>query len=577
MNRFIKYTKKYYFQMLAAATASIGASAATVAVIDLLRQLIDCIAEGSLHDGFAVMVLKMAVIIVFGMLFNYYVVLLTGRIGSGLLKDLRNDALQGLLRVSPDFMSRNNFGDIMQRMSSDVETLAGFMQGYFKDCLYVPIIVIVYSSYLIQMKPLLAAVCLLPLAVLVPVSVKCLRPIKLKQFEYEKMLGMTNNNIQEACDGAEVIKAYNLYEQIEDKYYKALKETFDISNDTDLRQYNIEPVSAMIREVPLAAALCIGGCMAFSGTVSIGVLIAFISTIKKLIDPLSSAYQLVVRSQTAIVSVKRVFGIIDMPPEKAETAEIEFDKDTDKEIEFKNVSFAYNSENEAMQDNALRNISFTIRRGTKTALVGKSGSGKSTILKLISRQLEAGEGNIIYRGLDYSKISPKQVRENMALISQDTVLFPMSVFDNIRIGNPYAGKEEVMEAVRLAKCDDFINKMPEGIDSILDEKGENLSGGQKQRVAVARAVIKRADILLLDEPTSALDREAQEHISRTIDEISHGKTVITAAHRLITIKDYDLIIVVDNGNIVEYGSHDELMKMQGEYYRMYREYENSLK
>lgn len=165
----------------------------------------------------------------------------------------------------------------------------------------------------------------------------------------------------------------------------------------------------------------------------------------------------------------------------------------------------------------------------------------------------------------------------MALISQDTVLFPMSVFDNIRIGNPYAGKEEVMEAVRLAKCDDFINKIPEGIDSILDEKGENLSGGQKQRVAVARAVIKRADILLLDEPTSALDREAQEHISRTIDEISHGKTVITAAHRLITIKDYDLIIVVDNGNIVEYGSHDELMKMQGEYYRMYREYENSLK
>ncbi len=570
MNRLIKYTKKYYIQMLAAVAASVGTSAATVAVIDLLRQLIDSIAEGRLKDGLAVMVLKMAVIIVFGMLFNYYVVLLTGRIGSGLLKDLRNDALQGLLRVSPDFMSRNNFGDIMERMSSDVETLAGFMQGYFKDCLYVPIIVIVYSVYLIQMKPLLAAVCLLPLAVLVPVSVKCLKPVKLKQFEYAKMLGLTNNNIQEACDGAEVIKAYNLYEQIEDKYYKALKETFDISNDTDLRQYNIEPVSAMIREVPLAAALCLGGCMAFSGNVSVGVLIAFISTIKKLIDPLSSAYQLVVRSQTAIVSVKRVFGIIDMPPEKAETAEKEFDKNTDKEIEFKNISFAYSSEN------ALRNISLTIRRGTKTALVGKSGSGKSTILKLISRQLEPDEGNIIYRGLDYSKISPKQVRENMALISQDTVLFPMSVFDNIRIGNPHAGRDEVMEAVRLAKCDDFINKMPEGIDSILDEKGENLSGGQKQRVAVARAIIKKADILLLDEPTSALDRAAQEHISRTIDEISHGKTVITAAHRLSTIKDYDLIIVVDNGNIVEQGSHNELMEMQGEYYRMYCEYENSL-
>lgn len=245
MKRLIKYTKKYYIHMLAAVFASVGASGATVFVIDLLRQLIDKIAARSIKEELPVIVFNVLTVIVLGMIFNYMVVAMTGYVSAELLKDLRNDSLQSMLNVSPDFMEKNNFGDIMERMTSDIEKLAGFMQGYFKDCLYVPVIIAVYSVYLVKMNYILAIACLLPLSALVFVSVKGLKPIKLKQFEYVKMLGLTNNNIQEAYDGVEVIKAYNLQNYMEEKYYKALKETFDISNETDLKLYNMQPVSSI--------------------------------------------------------------------------------------------------------------------------------------------------------------------------------------------------------------------------------------------------------------------------------------------------------------------------------------------
>ncbi len=578
MKRLILYTKKYFIHIITATVSSVGASVATVLVIDLLRQIIDKVASGSIKEDLPVILLEIIAVILLGMLFNYLVVATTGTIGSELLKNLRNDSLQSILKVSPDFMNKHNFGDIMERMSSDIESLAGFMQEYFKDCLYVPVIVLVYSTYLLCMKPLLAVICLVPLAVLVPVSVKCLKPIKLRQFEYEKELGLTNNNIQEAFDGVEVIKSYNLQEMMEEKYYKALKRTLDISNDTDLRQYNIEPVSAMIREVPLAIALCLGGFMVFSGDITMGVLIAFISTIKKLIEPLAYAYQLVVRSQTAMVCIDRVFYIMDMP-EEVQAAKKEFEGSSGGTLIFENVSFAYstNADNDekSARNSTIKNIGFTIEKGSKTALVGKSGSGKSTVLKLISRQLEIDAGNINYNGLNYSDMSPDSVRKDMALISQESVLFPMSIFDNIRIGNPDATKEQVMEALKQAECTEFISKMPDGIYSVIDERGGNLSGGQKQRIAIARAIVKNAPVLLLDEPTSALDRKTAKHINETINGISSGKTVITVAHNLDAIKDYDNIIVIDNGMIAEQGKHDELMKRCGEYYKMYREYETS--
>lgn len=594
MKRLINYAKPYFLHIAIAALASVGCSAASVWVIDILKRIIDVTISGNAASEVPKLMCMAAAVIAIGMLSNYFVVYSTGYFGASVLRDLRRDSVDRIMKTSPDIMEKNNFGDIMARVTSDIDGLAGYMKDYFKDCLYVPIIVAVFSVYLIGLNPILAVVCIAPLILLVPLSIKLLKPVKLSQFEYVKMVGLTNNNIQEACDGADVIKSYNLQRTMEEKYYRDLKKTFDISNVNDLRQYNVGPIVSMISEVPTTIALCVSAYLVFNGNMTIGMMVAFISAVKKLIEPLDSAYQLVVRSQMAMVSVERVFYVMDMPLEENEGKSDSSDKTLENTFSLKNVSFAYGGsgktdnhknvkahENGNIDENvksgisniyALKNINLDIKRGKRTALVGRSGGGKSTVLKLLCGQYEATEGQVFYYDKCYGDISPAYLRQDMALISQDAVLFPMSVADNIRIGKPEASETEIIAAAKAAGCHEFISEMQDGYATVLEEKGCNLSGGQRQRISIARAILKDAPILLLDEPTSALDRETESTINKTIEAISGGKTIVTVAHRLTTVTDYDEIVVLENGSIAERGNHGQLMAQKGRYYEMFNEY-----
>lgn len=526
MIKVIKYVRKYYIHIVLAAISCTTASTTTVVLTDYLKNLVD----GSLNNQ----IWKIILILILGICSNYLVVYMTGYIGASLLKDLRTDCIRSLLKASPGYMNNHSRGDIMERISEDVEGLADYIKGYFKDCLYVPVMVIVYSVYLFSIYPVLAVICLIPLVILVPVNVKYMKPIKLMQFKYNRELGLTNNNIQEAFDGVATIKAYNLQERMQKKYHSALFRLLKISNETDLRQYNLEPISRAIQELPVDIALITGGLLVFKGDITIGVLIAFISILRSLVNPLSMCYQLVVRSQTAIVSIKRVFEVIDIPKER----DMVFSDFSDKEtaIEFENVSFKYDSDDR----NTLDNISFKISKGQHVAFVGKSGSGKSTILKLIATFLEADKGKIKIYGSDYSELSPEYIRSKIAYVSQDALLFPLSVEENVRVGNPLADSEKILDAITRAGCDSFK-------DTILTERGSNLSGGQRQRLAMARALVKDADIYLFDEPTSALDSETERVICKTIENLPKEKTVITVAHKLSTVDGYDCIYTVKGG------------------------------
>ncbi|MDE6662058.1 MAG: ABC transporter ATP-binding protein/permease [Lachnospiraceae bacterium] len=568
MKSLIKYAKPYFTYIVIAILSSIGCSVANVWIVDILKQLIDESVKGEIASALAGTAVKAMLAIIIGLLANYLVIYTTGYFGTGVLKDLRHDLVNHIMKIAPDFMEKNNFGDIIERASSDVSGIAGYMQTYFKDCLYVPIIVIVFAIYLFSLNPLLAAACLGPLVIMVPLSIMLMKPVKVAQFEYGRLLGLTNNNIQEAYNGADVIKSYNLQKKMQDKYYIALKEPFDISNRNDLCQYNIEPLSCLIRMAPIAVSLCVGGYLAFQGSVTLGILIAFIGGIEKINDPLVGAYQLVVRTQMAMISVKRVFEIMDMPIEDVGDKPTEVDKSGERVFELKNVSFSYTG----MPENVLENLNLTVGKGKRIALVGRSGCGKSTIIKLMCRQYEVCNGEISFYGNKYSDISPEAVRRDLALISQDTVIFPMSVSDNIRIGRPEACRNEIIDAAKKAGCDDFIKELPDGYDTMLEERGSNLSGGQRQRISIARAILKDAPILLLDEPTSALDKETEAYVNETLKIISQNKTVVTVAHRLTTITDYDEIIVFEEGKIVEAGTHEELLCAGGKYCQMYHNY-----
>lgn len=568
MQRLIIYAKPYLWQLAVTIAAGIGCSAANVWIIDILKQVIDASMKGEFAAVLPKLAARSVLAVITGIFANYFVIRMTGYFGAEVLKDLRRDFTNHMMKMAPDFMEQNNFGDMIERASSDIGTIASYMQTYFKDCLYVPIIVIAFTVYLFSLHPLLAAVCLGPLLVMVPLSIRLLKPVKMAQSVYVKQLGLTNNHIQAAFDGADVIKTCSLQKKMQDNYAAALQETFDISNRNDLRQYNIEPLSCLIREAPRAAALCLGGYLAFKGNVTLGILTAFISGIEKINEPLVGAYQLVVRTQMAMVSIRRVFDIMDLPVEDMGGKQLDINEDNKYLFEFHNVSFAY-SKQAAHEKNVLSHLDLTVEKGKRIALVGESGCGKSTILKLMCRQYEVCDGEILFCGNQFSELHPESVRENMALISQDTAVFPMSVADNIRIGKPDARREEIVDAAKKAGCDAFIKTLPDGYDTLLEEKGSNLSGGQRQRLCIARAILKDAPVLLLDEPTSALDKETETHITETLKHISQGKTVVTVAHRLSTITDYDEIIVLDAGRIAERGTHQELMEMGGMYCSMY--------
>lgn len=573
----IKYAKPYLGHIVLAIFSGIGCSVANVWIVDILKQVIDESVKGGIGSILPRAAAKAVLAVIIGMLANYFVIRATGFFGTGILKNLRRDVADHIMKMAPDFMEKHNFGDIMERASSDVDAIAAYMQNYFTDCLYVPIVVIVFALYLFSLNPVLAAVCIGPLFVMVPLSIKLLKPVKLAQFSYVKLLGLTNNNLKEAFDGADVIKSYNLQKKMRDKYDTALKETFDISNKNDLWQYNIEPLSCLIRVAPGAIALCAGGYLAFRGNLTLGILIAFTGGIDKINEPLVGAYQLVVRTQMTMISVKRVLEIMDMPIEETESEPAgtgkmtEIKKSADQVFAFRNVSFTYAGLAEKEQ-RTLEDLNLTVEKGKRIALVGRSGCGKSTIIKLMCRQYEADAGEICFYGTKFSDIAPKTVRNELALISQDTVIFPMSVSENIRIGRPEADRGEIIEAARKAGGENFIRELPDGYDTMLEERGSNLSGGQKQRISIARAILKDAPVLLLDEPTSALDRETEAFVNETLKEISKDRTVITVAHRLSTITDYDEIIVIDEGKIVEYGTHEELMSAGGTYCRMYQNY-----
>jgi len=569
MKKLLKFSRPYYIHIIISAIASICGAVANVWVIDILKNVIDESINGG-SSGIFVKIGEGGLAIILGMVANYLIIYTTGYYGAGVLKDIRSATIKHVIQLAPDYMEKNNFGDLMARMSSDVEDISSYLSSYFKDCIYVPILVIIFVVYLVFMNPLLAVACLFPLLIFVPISIKLMKPIKYSQVDYMQKLGKTNNNIQEVCDGVDIIKSYGLEKILEKKYHKDLKKTLDISFTNDLRQYNVEPISRMISELPVAIALCLGGYLVFRGDISLGVLIAFVSVMKKLIDPLQSAYQLVIRTKMAMVSVDRVFYILDEIKEQEGQQYRNINLDNEEVFTLKNVSFAYDGMVE--KKNSLEDIDLTIKKGEKIAFVGRSGGGKSTLLKLLYKHYEITGGEIMFHGMNYNEMNPDQLRDNIALISQDAFLFPMSIEDNIRIGNSDASKVEIMIASKIANCHEFIEEFPGKYETLVGEKGTLLSGGQKQRISIARAILKNCPVILLDEPTSALDKKSEKLVNEAIDWISKEKTVVVVAHRISTIMNADEIVVIDDGKIAEKGNHNNLMKLNGLYSKIYTEY-----
>ncbi len=559
--RFVKPYKKWVLLSLICA-AVIGFC--DIVSVSLITRLINIINDSSKEAITRIVILLLSTLLM-GIITSFLMPYSSGRAGSYAIRDIRDKIVIHYDAVEVSAKDEMHSGDIASRLNNDISKLEALF-GNLSNYIYSPLIVIATTAYLltIQWKLVILSFISIPLALFLSNILS--RPMSKYYENYYGYMGETNSIIQDAITGISILKAYNLQEV----FYKRCTEKIDKSLEIYQRKINMRgcfmmPIMFMVYEFPYVVCATYGGYLAYNGRISAGSLIAFMLLQRFIVNPTSQLPNLIMSIRSSLGAGKRLLQLYTLQTEETSGEEYK-QKDSDTAIDFHKVSFHYASGNEAIKD-----LSFKVKRGSNTAIVGASGCGKSTIMNLICGFYKLNDGEIEIYGKNIKHWKLSSLREEIALVSQDTYMYPDSIEENIKFGKPSSTREEVIRAAKAADAHRFIMELCNGYDTQVGERGVKLSGGQRQRLGIARAILKGAPILLLDEPTSALDYESELLIQQVLEEVSRDKTIITIAHRLSTIKQADRILVMDKGTIKEWGTHDELILKDGIYKKLYNQ------
>jgi len=369
----------------------------------------------------------------------------------------------------------------------------------------------------------------------------------------------------ETFSGNKIIHSFTLEETLREKFKNTTDYMFTLAIKMVQGSNWLSPVMHVITSIGVALVIGFGSYLIVHGTITSGNFVAFIAALLLLYTPLKTIGNNYIAIQQSFLAIDRIFEVLNLTPGiKSKDGDTEL-KSIRKDIEFKNVGFSYNADKKV-----LKNINFKIKVGQTAALVGNSGGGKTTISSLIPRLYEIDEGEILIDGINIKRYKINTLRKNIAVVFQDNFLFSGTIRENILLGNPDATEEAVLHAVRDAYLWDFVEGLPHKLDTQIGERGVMLSGGQKQRVAIARAFVKNAPLVILDEATSALDNKAEKIVQAALDNLMKNRTVIVIAHRLSTVRNANKILVINDGSIIEHGTHDELLNLQGAYCALYQ-------
>ncbi|MDO5707018.1 MAG: ABC transporter ATP-binding protein [Andreesenia angusta] len=460
------------------------------------------------------------------------------------------------------FFNKNNIGEITNIVTNDLNDFENYITHQTSELIKLSILIVYLSIIIIVYEPFLGLIQVLLFLFCIPVAILCSRAIKKQGYLMKKVRASMLSRVIEYVRGVEVFKSYNMVGE----KFKKLEESL-----SGVRKQSIKlELTGIPYLVPLQAIIGLSFPIVLyfavvryiDNIINTEQLVTFMIISLAYTNILISFSGMFVQSRYFSLSVDKLLSVLEIPEIDYQFKEYDFDN---FDIEFKNVEFSYIG-----NEKVIKNVDFIAKEGSMTALVGSSGSGKSTIMNLIARFWDVDSGVIEIGGTDIRKVYPDNLLKNISMVFQDVYLIEGSIYDNIRIGNQNASEQEVVEAARKAYCHEFIDKLPMGYDTLVHEEGSSLSGGEKQRISIARAFLKDAPIILLDEATASLDVDNEYMIQQSFRELIKGRTVIIIAHRLNTIKDADNILVFEEGNIIERGSHQELMNMNGKYANMYK-------
>lgn len=527
----------------------------------LQSNAIDCIAGGNPGELTDILIVMLAVYLIHSFC-TFFQSRNSAILSQRMVKRMREDLFDCIVNLPVGYLDSHSHGDIMSRMTNDVEnisnTVSQSVSSLFSGVLTVLGTVIMMFSLCPQLAILSCATVILTL-----VATKLLsKAMKLFFTKRQVLLGELNGTVEEMVGGYKTVVAYGRQEAVRASFEKTSDELTKAGIIAEILGGSMGPVMNVINNIGFVIIAAFGGYFAVNGVISIGIISAFIVYAKQFGRPIDELAQIYGQIQTAIAGAERVFAVMDVERE---------DKSGEKNmdgakgvISFNDVNFSY-----IPGQQVLRDFTLEVKAGQKIALVGATGSGKTTVVNLLMRFYDVDSGEILIDGMNIKDIDCRNLRRNTAIVLQDTVLFADTIKNNLKYSRENATDDEMVEAAKMSKCHGMIQRQREGYDTMLTGEGFNLSQGQRQLLAIARAFIAQPKILILDEATSSVDTRTEKRIQDAMVNLMKNRTSLIIAHRLSTIQDADLIVVMEQGRIIETGNHEELLKRQGKYYELY--------
>jgi ATP-binding cassette, subfamily B, multidrug efflux pump len=480
-----------------------------------------------------------------------------------IVKRLRNHLFQKLQKLPVSFYDSRTHGEMMSRFTNDIDNVSNTISQSTTQLMSGIIVITGSLVMMIILSPILTLATLItvPLVFLLTKSIASKTKVLFRN--QQKELGILNGHIEETISGIEVVKAFNHEEKAIAEFEEVNTRLRKVGTKAQIWSGFLMPIMNVINNLGFTILAVVGGYLAVENLITIGVIASFITYSRQFVRPLNDLANIFNILQSGIAGAERVFEILDSEEEPTDHPQAIPLVNPKGVVEFKNVSFGYRNDVPI-----LKNVSFTSAEGSSSALIGPTGAGKTTIVNLLTRFYDVTEGQILIDGRDIRDYTRASLRKCFGIVLQDTYLFSGSIMENIKYGNPDATDEEVYAATRLANADLFINRLPNRYETKLAENGGNLSHGQRQLLAIARVILNQPSLLILDEATSSIDTRTELHIQDALSKVLEGRTSFIIAHRLNTIRDADTIMVIQEGEIAEKGNHEELMALQGIYYRM---------
>ncbi|NJX16243.1 ABC transporter ATP-binding protein [Tamlana crocina] len=496
---------------------------------------------------------------IFGYLANYFMVFLR----NGVVRDLRNAVYTKTVELPLSYFSEQKKGDIMARVTNDVATLQYSMLPVLELIAREPLMIIftLIGMVILSAKLTIFVFIFIPISGIIISRIG--KSLKRKSDRVQNEQGVILSTLEETLTGLRIIKGFNAEQKFDDKFRESSNRFYYFSNKLLNRQNLASPTSEFLGILVISILLWYGGQLVLvDGSLDGSSFIAFMGLAYNIMVPAKAISRGLYNIKQGNAAAERIQEIIDTPNPLRDKPNAVEKTDFNSEIEFKNISFKY------QDDYVLKNFSLTIPKGKTVALVGQSGSGKSTIANLITRFYHVNKGEILIDGININDITTSSLRKQLGIVTQDAILFNDTIKNNLKLGNENATDEAVIEALKVANAWEFVKELPDGIDTNIGDAGNKLSGGQKQRLSIARAVLKSPPIMILDEATSALDTESERLVQVALENMMKNRTSIVIAHRLSTIQNADEIVVLNKGEIVEQGKHNTLIEKKGVYQKL---------